>query len=293
MGARSLSTSGRQLFIIDEFRDTGRPLLAVMADPNSIFVLGLQKFKRRTLYSNIVNDRSAVYYTTCIQKTDPFKDTDRIKVNYLEGYADVILDPASPVIPQPKTHEPATVSSVTMASLRTLKRIPLYLTVGVLVPAGVIAFLINSVIQNSRSSKRIKLYEEGQAGFDIKGYRVPILIKELRGGVEHAYETLNNSHNQEFLETEDEDDDLGMDAEERSTMVRERRMSMPTQPTLALAPCQFEMIRSLDELKWRKYPVWIHNHRHTHAAVILRMEKKGFEEGRVVLNHFANAEFLI
>ena len=69
LGARTLCKSGRQLFGIDKFRDTGRPILAVLADPNSIFMSGLAKFKRRTLYSNIVNDRSAVYYTTGIAKS--------------------------------------------------------------------------------------------------------------------------------------------------------------------------------------------------------------------------------
>ena len=38
MGARSLSASGRELFTIDNFRDTGRPLLELMADQDSIFI---------------------------------------------------------------------------------------------------------------------------------------------------------------------------------------------------------------------------------------------------------------
>lgn len=99
MGARTLSASGRELFTIDKFRDTGRPLLEVLADPDSIFIKGLAKFERRTLYANIVNDRSAVYYTTGIAKSDPFTHLDRVKLNYLEGYEDVILDPETPVAP--------------------------------------------------------------------------------------------------------------------------------------------------------------------------------------------------
>jgi hypothetical protein len=70
-------------------------------------------------------------------------------------------------------------------------------------------------------------------------------------------------------------------------------MSTVSQPTLALAPYQFEMVRNLDDLGWRKYPVHIQNHRHTHAAIIVRFEKKGFEEGWVVLKHYAGSEFLI
>lgn len=293
MGARTLSMSGRQLFTIDDFRDTGRPLLSVLAEPSSIFMQGLRKFKRHTLYTNIINDRSAVHYTTGITKTDPYRQIDTVKVNYLKGYNGVILDPINPVQPSPKLRGPATISSVTGSVINWIKRIPFMVTVAVFVPIGVLAYLCNSVIQNIRSSKRIRLYEQGQAGVSIDGYRVPVFIKELREEVENTYEALNSSQNQEYLATEDEDDADAMSAEDRNLIQRERRLSTPAQPTLALTPHQFEMIRSLDTLKWRKYPVWIHNHRHSHAAIIVRLEKKAFDEGWVVLKHFAEEEFLV
>lgn len=294
MGARTLSMSGRQLFTIDAFRDTGRPLLSVLAEPNSIFMTGLRKFKRRTLYTNIVNDRSAVYYTTCIAKTDPYRKLDSIKVNSLKGYEGVLLDPANPVQPSsPKFRGPATLSSVTGSVVNWIKRIPFMVTVAVFVPIGVLAYLFNSVIQNIRSSQRIKVYERGEAGVSLDGYRVPVLIKELREEVENTYEALNSSQTQEYLAAEDEDDVDAMSAEDRRLIQRERRLSVPAQPTLALTPHQFEMIRSLDTLKWRKYPVWIRNDRHSHAAIIVRMDKKSFDEGWVVLRHFAGDEFLI
>ena len=60
VGARTLSASGRQMFIIDRFRGTGRPLLAVLADPAAVFHQGLARFRNRVLYANIVNDRVRV-----------------------------------------------------------------------------------------------------------------------------------------------------------------------------------------------------------------------------------------
>ncbi|OCL04409.1 hypothetical protein AOQ84DRAFT_226003, partial [Glonium stellatum] len=54
-------------------------------------------------------------------------------------------------------------------------------------------------------------------------------------------------------------------------------------PTLALTEEQFEMIRALDAVGWRKFPVHIQMDRHSHAAMIVRKEKKTFEEGKVVL----------
>ncbi|EEU45194.1 uncharacterized protein NECHADRAFT_40576 [Fusarium vanettenii 77-13-4] len=293
LGARTLSMSGRQLFTIDKFRDTDRPLLSVLADPNSIFMSGLRKFKRRTLYANTINDRSAVYYTTCIAKTDPYTNLEKVKLNYLKGYEGVLLDPNNPVTPFPKVQTPASLSTVYASSVKWFKRIPFMLAIGVLVPVGVVAFLINSVIQTIRSSSRIKLHEMGQGGLNVEDYRMSMWIKEIREEVENTYEAINSSQNQEYLGTEDEEEDEHLDLEQRTVIRRERRMSTVSQPTLALAPYQFEMIRNLDDLGWRKYPVHIQNHRHTHAAIIVRFEKKGFEEGWVVLKHYAGSEFLI
>lgn len=310
LGARTLSTSGRQLFTIDKFRDTGRPLLAILADPNSIFMKGLAKFQRRTLYTNIVNDRSAVHYTTGISKTDPYTDLDKIRVNYVKGFEDIVLDPAHPVehIP-PYAWKKETALETTW---KWIRRGPLVLTLVVLVPLGIIAFLINAVIQTVRSSKRIALHEKGEAGINIADYRPPLLT-EIRGAVEDAYEELNNFQSQQYLGLSDDEGDasesersalLGGDsdvdekatarrASERNILRMERKQSMPGQPTLALAPCQFEMISGLDSLEWRKYPVWIHNDRHSHAAIIVRMDKPSLAEGHVVLKHWLSEEFLI
>lgn len=282
--------SGRQLFCIDKFRDTGRPLLAILADPNSIFMTGLRKFKRHSLYQNIVNDRTVVYYTSGIHKTDPYKDMTSVKVNYLKGWEDVILDPANPSSSIPQVQDPATFSSVTQTGVRRLKQVPFVATIAVLMPVGVVAFLLTSVVQTIRSASRIKLHETGKAGLDIEKYRVPLLIKEIREELEHTYETLNSSQNPAYLGADNDDDNV--DPEHHTMMSRERRMSLPTQPTLALMPEQFEMIESLNSLKWRKYAVWIHQDRHSHAAIIARMDKKTFTEGFVVLKHFAEAEFL-
>ncbi|CAN8105684.1 unnamed protein product [Discula destructiva] len=309
LGARTLSTSGRQLFTIDNFRDTGRPLLAILADPNSIFMKGLAKFKRRTLYTNVTNDRSAVHYTTGISKTDPYTDLDKIRVNYVKGYEEVVLDPVHPVehIPPYAWKKQTFLES----TVKWVRRGPLILALVVLVPIGIVAFLINAVIQTVRSSKRIALHEKGEAGINIADYRPPLLT-EIRGAVEDAYEAVNSFQGQQYLGlSDDEGDASGSEkapllgdsdtdekatarrASERNILRRERKQSQPGQPTLALAPCQFEMITGLDSLEWRKYPVWIHNDRHSHAAIIVRMEKKTFTEGYVVLKHWLSEEFLI
>lgn len=331
LGARTLSMSGRQLFTIDKFRDTGRPLLAVLADRNSIFYKGLALFRRRTLYANVVNDRSVVHYSAAITKTDPYTDLTKVRVNYARGYEPVVLDPVHPVehVPPHKWEREA----FPAWAGKWLRRVPLVLTLVVLVPLGVLAYLVNSVVQTVRSSQRIALHEKGQAGIDIADYRPPVLINELRAAAEDVYEELNSFQHQQYLGLS-EDDGSGSEPEpettttsapapapaapsflpggggdekvglmdgvararrasERNILRHERKQSQPGQPTLALAPCQFEMISALDSLGWRKYPVWIHDNRHSHAAIIVRIEKPNHKEGYVVLRHWLDEEFLI
>lgn len=321
LGARTLSTSGRQLFTIDKFRDTGRPLLSILADPDSIFIKGLAKFRRRTLYANVTNDRSVVYYTACIAKTDPYTDMTKVRVNYVEGYEDVILDPDHPVDHTP----PHDWKQETLSEWgsKWMYRVPWIFGLGVFVPVGVVVFLANSAVQTVRSSKRIALHEQGAAGINIDDYRVPLLLNEIRNAVDGTYEELNSAQNQHYLGPSDEDSGSDSDvadgqkveaangqatssssldqenetkarrASSRNILRLERKQSMPHQPTLALTPEQFEMIEGLDSVGWRKYPVWIHKHRHSHAAIIVRTEKESFSEGHVVMKHWLEEEFLV
>lgn len=292
LGARTLSKSGRQLFTIDSFRDTNRPLLAVLADPDSIFMSGLKKFDRRTLYANIVNDRSVVHYTSAITKTDPYSDLENVKLNYLKGYDGVILDPDHPISPSPKVKAQDSLSADFESAKKWIKNIPWMLTIGVIIPIGVVVFLANSVVQTFRSAKRIKLHESGLAGLKIEDYRMPLRIKAIQEEVEQAYEVLNSAQDQQYLAS-DSDEDLAYDTEDRNLLKRERRMSTPGQPTLALTPDQFEMIQNMDAAGWRKFPVHIQKHRHSHAAIVVRMDKESFADGWVVLGHWAESEFLI
>lgn len=296
--------SGRQLFLIDKFRDTGRPLLSVLTEPGSIFMCGLAKFRRRTLYTNIVNDRSAVYYTTGITKTDPYRALDDISVNFLGGYEDVILDPAHPVSPRPKTpagsSSPRTLADFSSDAVKHAKNAPLVLALMFFIPIGLSLYMVNAAVQNVRSSQRRRLHEMGLAGIPPDMYRFP-LMRQIGGAVEDAYEEINASHDQEYLVAPGEDADEAAEAaaanrqlDEESTKILalERRKSHPWMPTLALEPSQFAMIEELDRVGWRKFPVWIHKVSHSHAAMIVRIDKESFSEGWTVLGHWMKEEFI-
>jgi hypothetical protein len=286
-------------------------LLEILADPESIFIKGLAKFERRTLYANIVNDRSAVYYTSGVSKTNPFIHLDKLNLNYLKSYEDVILDPKCPIAPsEPEATDETFYGRFVRSSQTTIGKLPFLLAMIFFIPFGVVAFLINSGLQSLRSNRRIRLHEKGLAGIQPKNYRVPLLITGMREAVEDVYENLNSAQSHEYLvkgtEEEAAQEEPSPPRTERPQPRRERSQSTlslsaedPEKsesrevPTLALAPYQFRMIQALDNVRWRKYLVHIHKVRRSHAAIIVRVEKPSLDEGRVVLRHWLDEEFIL
>lgn len=298
MGSRTLSTSGQQMFTMDNFRETGRPLLAIMADKNSIFMKGLSLFRNKSLYANTQNDRSVPYYTAGISSHDPFVDLEKIDVHYLPGQEEeVILDPANPVTPRTSKKEKANTSeSWALISPQTRSAIPFYAIFFSLMPIAIPAFLVNSVYQTYKSTQRVRLHEAGQAGISLGRYRMP-LLEEAQAVQDRMYERLAERQGEEYLPTPPPEPASSASSsksqgsstqasskEENPVATRETRKDFPT---LALTPEQFEMIEHLDSVGFTKYPAHIQKVRHTHAAIIVRMQREAFSEGKVVIKHWA------
>lgn len=323
LGARTVSTSGRQLFMIDQFRETGKPLLSVLADPDSIFMRGLARFKHRSVYGNIVNDRSTVFYTTGISKVNPFTDPENTNFNYVKGYEPVVIDPHVYTLPSIKDSSDEQLSFVTSATRRFhafFSKLPFLLFLVVFLPIGSVLFLLNSVVQNFRSQKRIKLHEQGKAGVFLGRYRVPLIVQDVRGAVEDVFEHVNASQDAEYLSERDEEYIKRATQQQRRRMSRQKSLEEkhtedtrtlldePTEdtgsttadddedtdlPLLALTPAQFEIIDALNSIGFTKYPVYIHKVRHSHAAIIVRMPRESFSEGKVVVKHWLDQEFRV
>lgn len=312
LGARTLSASGKQLFTVDSFRDTGRPLLSVLADPDSIFIHALAKFQNRSLYTNIVNDRSAVYYTTSISKIDPYVDISKLKINYLPEYKDVMVDPDNPYTIIRDEKLPTFTERVYDRGHTVLRRTPIYLGLSVLLPIAVVVFLINSGIQTIMSRRRIALHEQQSETDDFARYKVSWMVQEARAGLENVFESSNSAQRQQYLPAGSEEMADGEDEEREDTLVDvsesikdekperkplRRRSTAGSRvsefPTLALTQAQFAMIRALDAVGFRKYPVHIHNSSHSHAAIIVRTGRKAFREGQEVVRHWIAENFII
>lgn len=304
LGARTVSMSGQQLFMVDSFRDTGRPLLSVLADPESIFIQGLKKFKNRCIYANIVNDRSTVFYSTALSKVDPFRDLEDININYVEGYDRVIIDPDQYLLPPTPEDPEASDYRFWKKSKSLLYELPIYLLVSLLIAPASTIFLAYAAVQTCRSRERIRLHGEGKNGKLFGRYRVPLLVQDVQHAMEEAIENVGARQEPDYLlRTEDEESgsaELTTETESKDAVSMQSSTYHPITedstselPTLALMPEQFAIIDSLNAVGFRKYPVHIHNHRHSHAAIIVRVQKKGFEEGKLVIKHWLDNEFAV
>ncbi|KAH6019973.1 hypothetical protein HBI83_109190 [Parastagonospora nodorum] len=290
LGARTLSMSGRQLFGIDKFRETGRSLLSVLADSNSIFIKGLAQFQHRSLYANVVNDRTVTYYTAGISQTDPFVKPENVTMNYISGYDEVILDGDNPVSPKAPEAPPAFTQRLVSTTSTVIGRVPIVAFLTVFIPIGTTLFLVNSVVQSFRSSHRIRLHESGQAGVNIQQYRLGNMINAVRREAEDMFENVNNTQESDYLSagstevaSPTQPTSPGLTRKDTEAAIEKDTLDFPT---LALTQDQFGMIEALDTLGFRKHPVYIHHHRHSHAAIIVRMDKPSFNEGRIVIKHW-------
>ncbi|KAF2452997.1 putative serine esterase-domain-containing protein [Lineolata rhizophorae] len=309
VGARTLSASGRQLFLTDRFRHTDRPLLSLLADPASVFVRGLARFARRAAYANIVNDTASVYYTTCIAGADPFADLAKVRLNYLRGYAPVLLDPAAPVaVPSP--HDPRPAPAAPPVAAAAARRLALALAL----PLAALLFLLAAALQSARSALRIRRHDRGAAAWEWAG--VPLAAAAAVDGVDGAFGgTGADDGGSESGSGADELDGeallggrggealLGGRGGEGAAAASLSASSSPPSstspqapspsasglafPPLALSPAQRAMLRTLDALGWARFPVHIQRSAHSHAAIIVRARgRKGFEEGEVVVGHW-------
>jgi hypothetical protein len=299
LGSRTLSTSGRQLFTIDTFRDTKRPILSILADPSSIFIQALSRFKNRVLYANIINDRSAPYHTTSISSTDPFQNLEILNLNYHQDYLPNILDPSRPFSHKEPSESQPFYNRLAANSQVIINQLPLAALLSIALPVATVAFLINSGIQSVRSSQRIRLHEAGKSGIGLGSYRVPLMIENARSTVEGAIENINTARPQEYLQTTTTPTSTfsGEKNNPHAAPAVITTTSFPDPsskfPPLALTDEQFTMITNLNEVGFRKYLVHIHKVRHSHAAIIVRNRASRYGEGKVVVKHWLEEEFEI
>ncbi|KAI7155951.1 DUF676-domain-containing protein [Hortaea werneckii] len=317
LGSKTLSTSGQQIFLTDDFRDTGRPLLAVMADPTSIFVRGLAGFQRKTVYANTTNDRSVPYYTSAISSTDPFVDLDAIDIHPLpDQQFPVVLDPLHPVSPrkQPQNPTPLSFRERYIVSDRTKAALPFYAVLAGVLPLAIPLFMLNAGYQTYKSAQRVRLHEQGDL-VDLQRYRIPLLEESqaVQDAMVERLATESSAQGTTSASASAVDGKAGKDGKGQEvylpTPPPEEEVSNPSTdsngvgttssapsssssssspwPLLPLSDLQSQMITNLDQhVAFTKFPVHIQNVRHTHAAIVVRTPRESFAEGRMVSGHW-------
>ncbi|KAH9814172.1 hypothetical protein DFH28DRAFT_1083171 [Melampsora americana] len=147
-GSRSLSRTGQQLYLTDQFHTYPKtdlksqkyPLIALLAHPDTNFFKALSLFKQIRIYSNTVNDRTVPFVTGAIEEIDVFNLSKKLAKTFLKnhrefqkyelnglqlltlGGLDIQLDPDYPPIIQSCTFNPNSIPSTTFLSTLNLKQ---------------------------------------------------------------------------------------------------------------------------------------------------------------------------
>lgn len=317
LGSRTVSVSGKQLFLTDTFRDSGKPMLRVLADPDSIFIRALAKFRHRSVYGNVINDRTTPFYTTIFSSVDHFPDPENVNPNYVDGYGPVVVDPNVYTLPLEEKEQLPLLSRAWQSIRNFFDKLPFWLFFTLFVIIAIPLFLIYAVFQTFRSRKRIHVHEEG-TGDTFRRYRIPVAVRRVQNAMDEMFEGAAARQHPDYLSSSAAPSDLegqpelptdkpksaggestGTSFAEGSTdhangiakVATDGTVNGGKRPTLALTPDQFSMIKSLNAVGFRKYPVYIHNHRRTHAAIIVRSDKPEWKEGHIVIQHWLDHRF--
>lgn len=147
-GSRSLSRTGQQLYLTDQFHTYPKsdpssqkyPLIALLAHPDTNFYKALLLFKQIRIYSNAVNDRTVPFVTGAVEENDVFHMAQKLGQKFLKkhkefkrceldglqllalGGLDIKLDPDYSPIIQSCTFNPNTIPSPTFLSTLTPKQ---------------------------------------------------------------------------------------------------------------------------------------------------------------------------
>ncbi|KAJ7115951.1 putative serine esterase-domain-containing protein [Mycena epipterygia] len=166
LGSTILGRTGKQLHLLDSWSDTGRPLLQVMADPESAFYHGLSKFRNINIYANAINDLTVPYFSGAFEETDPFADHRERDIipEYLPEYAPLIqgfsLSKASlSLIARLKSLRPLTFNGPFITWVFPWNLI-LYLLLPLLVPLGIFYISIDSLFSSRSSRARIRILQK-------------------------------------------------------------------------------------------------------------------------------------
>ncbi|KIK66677.1 hypothetical protein GYMLUDRAFT_192639 [Collybiopsis luxurians FD-317 M1] len=274
LGARTLGNTGKQLYGVDSWGTTGRPLLEVMADKDFVFWKALNAFQRIDIYANAINDRIVPYVSGVFETVDPFDgNVERIKIEFESEYHPMIKSWSLKDDTQVSEKEPRSL----MERYEAWKPLPFMgpfiqwnfpysLILTALLPfiLIILIFLLPFIfLSRARSSSsRVKSLE--QASMTARDRLVQVFASLEHNIAQKAEEVLEQTA--------------------PTTQKGKRKRS-----EIQLTASQRKMIADLNQLSVRKHLAWIHPTRNSHAVIICREEDQfaGHALGKGVLRYWA------
>ncbi|KAF5383782.1 hypothetical protein D9615_003712 [Tricholomella constricta] len=195
LGAKLLSRTGEQFYLVDKWSATGRPLIEVMADPDEdrIFQQALRQFEQIRIYANAIHDMTVPYVTSAIEIEDPFalcswhSSSSHAEANHV----------IAGMVSHPQTHAATstTCPSVALSAEYCTPFIPpnarrqlishwevLYSLLPVIIPVTVSLAVVHFSLAARSSRARIRLLEEDES----RGQKLINILADLEDEVEHA-----------------------------------------------------------------------------------------------------------
>lgn len=320
--------TGQQMWLKDR-RVLGNkvyyPLLQWMADPLSKFYMALKLFKNRTLYANTINDRRTSWYTTSISNLDPFysmvnESLSAYDFEYIDGYEPNLIDFTKPItFKSVEKLKPLTMTFQKFL-FKTYTWTKVILKLMVAAPLYLVYLLCIAIYQRIRLLGRIKHFHRHEAdgllalydGSQEEGYDLEESQSQLRFDeavsdqaetfVDSIFQAVNSANYFDYQHSittrslsisgtpETEKSEL---IGQKTKLVNLKGKEVTDEFKLRLLDSQQEIISSLNNLKWDKYPVIIRDTKLTHAAVIYRHPDPSFREGINVVRHFIEQVFQV
>lgn len=302
--SQRLSMTGQQLFLVDDHLDSGKPLLYLLAERDSIFDQGLSCFQRFTAYGNITGDYCVPYTTATFDMGDPWAE-----LLPRSGQKDFIKHPTDAVVKDVSENSSGAESLTPSCSSHIIRQGAAYTALGLVSLLCMPPALAYSTYQTILSKRRIRQHRDGRTGIDTGRYCIGNATSTTTIDTHYPFKAIRpareppvqvecllptppptppGSPNVSIVDLALPQSDMTSD-EGKS----DQASLMPMISAIpSLLQMKMEMARSLDRLPFNKFPVHIQKTRHAHAAIIARAPKKRFAEGREVCEHWAQ-QFVI
>ena len=291
----------------DVVKGYDKPIVSLLADPACVFMEALRKFKRRTLYGNIICDPVIPWQTAAMEVDNPYRRlwlfTQNMK--YVPGYDPIVGElHGSQKFPKSASHTRQ--DNLVECTLGPLLRLAFCMKTLLLIASAPVALSV-SEMGSWRSHRRINNNENGSDHMNTK-YRLhsyysngtePSKESTIRGtpsidGEENKAKSRRPSVPSDH-EKSGHSQTSSTDLHGSSRRLRPNlRCLSRSDKAVHARQLQEEMIKSLNEpsVKWDKFPVRLPHTDCAHLNIVRLFPFSYICDGSKVMQHYVNEVFV-